>query len=88
MSAKVAGGLEQFPSGTGKLQTHAATVDLGRDPPHISPSNGIRNHAAGTGGVDAEALRHHTNRWFVTGDLVRLVKRVHDGAVGHVEANS
>ena len=88
MSAKAADCFEQSPSGTCKLQTHAATVDLGRDPPHISPSNGIRNHAAGTGGVDAEALRRHPNRWFVTGDLVRLVKRVHDGAVGHVEANS
>ena len=88
MSAKATGGFEQFPSSAGKLQTHAATVDLGRDPPHISPSNGIRNHATGAGGIDAEALRHRTNRWFVTRDLVRLVKSVHDEAVGHVEANS
>ena len=88
MSAKAAGGFEQFPSGTGKLETHAATVDLGRDPPNISRSNGSRNHAAGTGGIDAEALRHHTNRRLVTRGPVRLVKSVYDEAVGHVEANS
>jgi hypothetical protein len=88
MSAKAAGGFEQFPSGASKLQTDAATVDLGRDPPHISPPNGIRNHAAGTGGIDTEALRHHTNRWFVAGDPVRLVKSVYDEAVSHIEATS